>query len=509
MSHPHAVELNTRATRSRLVFEGQRRAALAEPYPRYEERRSRLLQLKQQLQRYQDVLPVAIAEDFGWRAPVESKLIDVMAPVLEIRHTLSKLRRWMKPRRRSPELLFATNSLKVTYQPKGVVGIIVPWNFPLFLAISPLTTALAAGNRVMIKMPRACPATTRALRQMLGEIFSEDLVAVIAADEPDSREFSKLPFNHIVFTGSPDSGKDIMANAAANLTPVTLELGGKSPAIVSRPCSIKDAAKRIAHGKAFNSGQICVAPDYAMVPEESLQAFVVAVKDAFLAMHARTEGSEDYTSIINAKQQENFYALLADAETKGALIIRCGPESSGAQQPLRIVTGVTEDMLLAQQEIFGPILMVLTYQTIDQAINYMVRRPRPLALYCFGHDKAERQQILRDTHSGGVTINDWGWHCANFDAPFGGVGNSGMGTYHGVEGFRELSHTRTVFKRHRFYPIGLFYPPYGTKVQQWVFKLLLGKSDPTVQLLPSGVETPTPTAQEPVVEESLPVASSR
>ncbi len=495
MKKPYPLDLDTHATHLGRVFDQQRRAALAEPYPPYGVRRRRLQMLKQQLCRYQDVLPVAMAEDFGWRAPAESKLIDVMAPVLEIKHTLRKLKGWMRPQGRTPELLFATNSLQVTYQPKGVVGVIVPWNFPLFLAISPLTTALAAGNRVIIKMPRVCPATTQALRQMLGEVFDEDLVAVIGGDEPGARAFSKLPFNHIVFTGSPSAGKEIMANAAANLTPVTLELGGKSPAVVSRSYPLEDAAKRIAHGKAFNCGQICVAPDYALVPEESRDAFVTAVKASFQAMHATTEGSEDYTAIVNAKQEANFFALLEDAEAKGATIVRCGDEVTGRQQPLRIVTGITEAMRLAQEEIFGPILMVLTYKTIDEVVDYIVGRPRPLALYCFGHDKAERERLLRDTHSGGVTINDWGWHVTNFDAPFGGVGNSGMGTYHGVEGFRELSHTRTVFKRHRFYPIGLFYPPYGTRVQKRVLKFFLGDADPGVKLLPPVDVQPTKTEQ--------------
>ncbi len=277
-----------------------------------------------------------------------------------------------------------------------------------------------------------------------------------------------------------------MRTAAENLTPVTLELGGKSPAVVLRGYSVAEAATRIAHGKATNAGQICVSPDYALVPRESVEAFVAEVQAAFArSFGSRVEGHHDYTAIVNERQHARIVALLDGARAKGATVVACAEGGTGRQMPLHIVTGVTPEMRIAQEEIFGPILPVVAYDTLEQAIEHIRSGPRPLALYAFGHDAAARDQLLRHTHSGGVTINDWGWHVMNHDAPFGGVGNSGMGTYHGEEGFRELSHAKTVFQRHRFYPIGLFYPPYGNAVQRLVLKLWLGAGDPALQPAPA------------------------
>ncbi len=469
--------------RVRRLFAAQQAACGEQPFPSVVVRRGHLQALKRQVVRYQDVLAEAMSQDFGYRAPAESKMLDLLGSVLELNHAISHVRRWMKSSRRSTELLFLTNSVKVTYQPKGVVGVIVPWNFPIYLALGPLTTALAAGNRVMIKMPEVTPATNAVLKTMLAEVFDETQVAMVGEELQDPNVFTSLPFNHIVFTGSPEVGKIVMRTAAENLTPVTLELGGKSPALVTRHYDVTDAATRITHGKSTNCGQICVSPDYALVPRESVDKFVAGVKATFHRFYGgSTDGNANYTAVVHDRHHQRIHRLLDDARAKGALVEACAPAPTGAgrQMPLHIVTGLTPDMTIMQNELFGPILPVVPYDTMDEAISFINARPRPLALYCFSHDRVEREQLLRRTHSGGVAINDWGWQVINHDAPFGGVGNSGMGNYHGEEGFRELSHAKTVFKRQRFFPIGLFYPPYGNFVQRMALKLFLGKADPKV-----------------------------
>ena len=464
------------------LFAAQQHAFLAAPLPSAARRRGHLKALKKQLLRYQDLLAEAIDRDFRGRAAAETKMLDVLPTTLEINHAIRHVARWMRARRRSVELLFASNSLQVTYQPKGVVGVIATWNFPVYLSMGPLVAALAAGNRVMVKMPDNLPATGAALKQMLGEAFAEDHVALVGGELEDPAAFTALPFDHIVFTGSPTVGRIVMRQAAANLTPVTLELGGKSPAVVLRDYSIREAATRIAHGKGINCGQVCVAPDYALVPRERIGEFVDAARQAFAHLYGtRLEDNPDYTAAIDERHAARIRAMLDDARARGARIVACGPEGGGRKIPLHIVTGCTPDMTVMREEIFGPILPIVPYDTLDDAIAVIRSRPRPLALYCFSHDRRARSRLLQRTHSGGVTLNDWAWHVINHDAPFGGVGNSGMGTYHGEEGFRELSHARTVFKRHRFYPIGLFYPPYGNIVQRWALRLFIGAADPAVR----------------------------
>jgi len=459
----------------------QKAAFLAAPLTTARERIDRLKAIKRQIARYQDVLAAAMSADFGHRSHAESKMFDLLGSVMEINHAVSHVRRWMKPSRRSTELLFMTNSVKVMYQPKGVVGVIVPWNFPVYLALGPAVTALAAGNRVMIKMPEATPATNAALRTMLAEVFAEDLVAVVGEELADPNVFTSQPFDHIVFTGSPAVGRIVMRTAAANLTPVTLELGGKSPAIVTRNYPVGDAARRITHGKSANAGQICVSPDYALVPHERVADFIAGVRRTFQGFYGgRTAGNPNYTSIVDERQHRRIRRLLDDARAKGATVESCGPVPAEGDRamPLQIVTNLRPDMLVMSEELFGPILPIIPYDSMEDAIDFINRRERPLALYCFSHDGAEREDLLRRTHSGGVSVNDWGWHVVNHDAPFGGIGNSGMGNYHGEEGFRELSHAKTVFKRQRFFPIGLFYPPYGSLVQRLALKFFLGNPDP-------------------------------
>lgn len=471
--------------RIQRIFAAQQQAFLNHPYPTAEQRRCKIEQIKEQIQRFQDVLAQAISQDFGFRSPTESKMIEMLASIFEAKHAASHVRRWMRNSRRTPELLFATNSLRVTYQPKGVVGVIVPWNYPVYLAIGPLIAALAAGNRVMIKMPEATANTNTALRRMLKEVFPEDEVAVVGGELSDPNLFTSLPFDHIVFTGSPAVGRVVMRTAAENLTPVTLELGGKSPAIVLPDYPIAEAAKRITHGKATNCGQTCVSPDYALVPRSSVDSFVNEAVTTFRNLFGSSvENNPDYTSIVNTRQFTRINALLEDAKAKGARVISCIPEpqnNHGRKLPLQLILNCTPEMQVLQEELFGPLLPVVPYDSLEEVIQYVNSGERPLAMYCFTHDAANRKELLRRTHAGGVTVNDWGWHVINHDAPFGGIGNSGMGNYHGIEGFRELSHAKTVFKRHRFFPISLFYPPYGNLVQQLVQRLFLGKSDPSVR----------------------------
>lgn len=476
-----AAAANERVAR---LFHLQRAAFQAAPAPGADERIARLRAIKRQIGRYQDLLADAMSRDFGHRSHAESKMLDLLGTTLDLNHTLSHLRRWMKPSRRSTELLFKTNSVAVHYQPKGVVGVITPWNFPVYLALGPAIAALAAGNRVMIKMPEATPATNAVLKAMLAEVFAEDLVAVVGEELADPNVFTAQPFDHIVFTGSPAVGRIVMRTAAANLTPVTLELGGKSPALVTRNYPVADAALRITHGKTTNAGQICVSPDYALVPRERVPAFIAGVRQSFDRLFAnRVCGNPDYTEVVDARQFARIQALLDDARAKGARIESCGPPPVGSERslPLQILTELRPDMRVMQEELFGPLLPVVPYDTMEEAIAFINARERPLALYCFSHDAAERDELLRRTHSGGVSINDWGWHVVNHDAPFGGIGNSGMGNYHGVEGFRELSHARTVFKRQRFFPIGLFYPPYGGAIQRLALKFFLGEADPALK----------------------------
>lgn len=470
------IEANAEAD-VRRKFAAQRAAFSSQPYPTLAHRRLALRNLREAIRRHAHDCAAAAADDFGVRHAGETMLVDLLPSLLHIDHLLRNLRRWMRPSRRHTELLFRTNRARVEYQPKGVVGIVVPWNFPFYLALGPLATALAAGNRCLVKTSEYAPHASRALRSMLHEVFSEDEVAVVEGDAECAKAFCALPFDHLVFTGSPAVGREVMRAAAANLTPATLELGGKSPAIVSRSADLAVAARRIAHGKTTNAGQVCIAPDYALVPREQIEAFVTAVASAF---RARVGDGSGYTSMIDARAHRRMQDLLADARAHGAHIVTCEANTSHERQlPLQIVLDVTPQMRIAREEIFGPLLPVIGYDTFDDALRYVQRGERPLALYWFGRDRAESARVLRETHAGGVTLNDWGWHALNHDLPFGGTGMSGIGNYHGEEGFRELSHAKAVFAEHRWFPVELFHPPYGNAVQRAVLRWYFGSGSGT------------------------------
>lgn len=457
----------------RQVFIRQQSAFADEPSPTVPERRAALRSLKKQLLNHQDELASAVAVDFGTRSIAETKLLEVLGAVMAINHAIRCVGRWQRNRKRSVELLFLSNSLTVQYQPKGVVGIIVPWNFPIYLAIGPLVAAIAAGNRVMLKMSELTPETNSVMRRLISGAFSKDSVFVAGDEITDPTVFTGLPFNHLVFTGSTRVGRIVMTAAAQHLTPVTLELGGKSPAIVLPDADLENAARCIAHGKSTNAGQVCVSPDYALVPRENLDEFARLVQKTKNIQSMGESDRGQHTSVIKGHHTERLRRLLDDAVQNGARLWPCGTVGKSKEPSLFLVTETTNEMQLMREEIFGPVLPVLPYDSVEEAISYVSSRDRPLALYCFGRSSTGIKSVLDRTHSGGVTINDWGWHVLNHDAPFGGVGGSGMGSYHGVEGFRELSHARTVFKRRSWFPIGLFHPPYGNFVQRLVGKLWL------------------------------------
>jgi len=447
------------------------------------ERRQQLLLLKRQISRYQDVFADAVSLDFGGRPAFESRLVEVVGTTWVIDHARRNVGKWMKPVSRWPQMLFSgPNKLHVTYQAKGVVGIVAPWNMPLYLSLGPLAAALAAGNRAMIKLPEETPNANKVIRALVSEVFAEDLVAVFGEELTDPATFSNLPFDHLIFTGSQRVAKSIMASAAQHLTPLTLELGGKSPALVAQDYDIKDAALRITHGKVAMAGQICVAPDYALVPEVKLAAFCDAVKTAFNQFYPEgVVNRPEYCSVINPRQLARLNELLDDARAKGATVTAVAPWDGGLRMPLHLVTNVSADMRVMQEEVFGPILPVMGYESVAQSIQYVQAQPHPLALYVFTRQGATAYSVLSQTQSGGVTVNDWGWHVVNAAVPFGGVGASGYGSYHGVEGFHELSNARPVFRRHPTFPTQFFHPPVNRGprglFQNFWMNLYVGKGD--------------------------------
>jgi coniferyl-aldehyde dehydrogenase len=456
------------ATESALndTLERQRAAFLRDGPPSLVTRRRDLMKLKRGLLARQEEFVAALDKDFGHRARQETLMLDIGSVVETIKYLHRNLRRFMRPERRGTTMVFFPGSNRVVYQPLGVVGIVAPWNYPVSLALAPLATAIAAGNRVMLKPSEFTPATTALLAAMLGELYDEDQVAVVTGDAKIGAEFTKLKFDHILFTGSTPVGRHVMRAASENLVPVTLELGGKSPVFVERGTSLADAAYRIAHGKLANGGQTCVAPDYALVPEEDVEAFTAAFTQAVDRLYPDIAANPDYTWIINDHHFARLTGLASDAVAKGARMIEIGakPANSSSQSRLflpKLLLGVTDAMEVMHEEIFGPILPIVTYRELDEAIAYVNARPRPLALYVFGPDGPGRQRVLERTTSGNITVNDTLMHYVQDDLPFGGVGASGMGAYHGPEGFKTLSHAKGIYTQARFNVAEGVRPPFG------------------------------------------------
>ncbi len=448
-------------TEAQRIFLLQRQAFLRQPYPSLEERLENLRKLEQVLLDNDDLIADAVRQDFGHRCPEETKMLELFGCVDGIRYTRRMLKKWMRPQRRKVSPMFFPGKNWVMPQPKGVVGIISPWNYPVFLTVSPLTSVLAAGNRAMIKMASNSQTVCRLLAEKFRAVFPEDTVAILPGVRP--QEFSTLPFDHLIFTGSADAGKTVMRNAAEHLTPVTLELGGKSPTIICEDFDLREAAERILYGKYINAGQTCLAPDYLFVPTKQRDSFVELAKDIMSRRYPDPE-DESYTSVIDDRSYRRLRATLEDAERKGAKIVPLVPQPKFNDHlrkiPPTLVLDPTDDMVIMQEEIFGPLFPVKTYNDLDEVVAYINERDRPLGLYIFTNDRAKRDKVLFSTVSGGVTVNHVVLHVAQHDLPFGGIGASGMGQYHAYEGFLEFSKLRPVFQAPRFSLLRLMYPPY-------------------------------------------------
>ncbi|NLQ17073.1 coniferyl aldehyde dehydrogenase [Marinomonas sp. M1K-6] len=471
--HPPAQEI----ARLQDLFAKQQSAFHCHSMPSAASRIDQLRALKVALIHHQDAIIHAVNEDFSCRAKDETLITEIMMTVQSLNYMIKNIHRWMRPSRRRVSLLFTPSSNQVIYQPLGVVGIMVPWNYPIQLAIVPLATAIAAGNRAMIKMSEFTPATNSVIKKLLADVFDEESVAVIEGEVEVSSAFSETPWNHLIFTGSTAVGKHVMSAAAKNLTPVTLELGGKSPAIIAPGADLHDAVDRICFGKSVNAGQTCISPDYVLLPKGAEKEFIDKYRQAFTQMYPSLRDNSSYTAIINDRQYERLAGWLLEAEDKGAKITQINPaheDFAGTRKmPPHIIEEGTDSMTIMQEELFGPILPIVPYQSLDDAIHYINNRERPLALYLFSGDKVQQEHVLKQTHSGGVSINDTLMHIAQDDMPFGGIGPSGMGHYHGKEGFLTLSKAKSVHRKGRFNIGKIIYPPYGTAWHKLIYKIFI------------------------------------
>ncbi|MEO6722271.1 MAG: coniferyl aldehyde dehydrogenase [Ferruginibacter sp.] len=452
---PGSDELHT-------ILTNQRNAFLHDGPPTLEQRRADLKKFKVALIARRTEIEEAINTDFGHRSRHETAIVEILGVIEGLKYLSSNLKKFMTPGKRSVALHMRFGNARVEYQPLGVVGVISPWNYPINLSLMPVVTAIAAGNRVMLKPSKFTPATNAVIASMFSEIFPKEQVTLVNGD---GAAFSRLPFDHLIFTGSTLVGRSVMKAASENLVPVTLELGGKSPVIVSKGYSLEKATSRIVYGKLLSAGQTCIAPDYALVHESEVDDFIKAYEHSVKAAYPEGPTGDDYTSIVNEQQFKILNELLDDARTHGAQVIEVGNRPGDASKRPHtmaptIVLNVTDEMRIAKEEIFGPILPILTYQSIDDAINYVNARPRPLALYFFTHDDEDKQRVLSRTTSGNVTINGTFSHIAQDDLSFGGVGESGMGAYHGIEGFRTLSHAKGIYEQGIWNGMDLLHAPF-------------------------------------------------
>ena len=457
-------------------FRLQRAAFERQPFPDLSVRKDRLKRLLALTERHEADICAAIDADFGGRSAHETRLAELFVVRAGIRHTLSHLSGWMRERRVATTLPFLPGRNRLLPQPLGVVGIVSPWNYPFQLAVAPVTAALAAGNRVLVKPSELTPAFSALLAGLASEHFSPDELSVITGDAEMGKAFVSMPFDHLLFTGSTAVGRQVAVAAAANLTPVTLELGGKSPAIFDPSCDLDAATASIAYGKLLNAGQTCIAPDYLLVPKGQSGTVAAKLAAAVARLYPTLRDNPDYTAIISDRHFQRLRAMIAEARDAGADVVEINPagEDFGATSRKLLPTLVSNagpDLRLMREEIFGPVLPIVEYAAIDEAISYVNQADRPLALYWFGKDSTNRQRILRETAAGGVTINDCMLHLVQENQPFGGVGASGMGAYHGEWGFRTFSKEKPVFLQSRLSAGALLRPPYG-KTFERLFGLL-------------------------------------
>ncbi|MDP6764463.1 MAG: coniferyl aldehyde dehydrogenase [SAR324 cluster bacterium] len=436
-------------------FDQMREAQLADPMPGLETRRDRLQRLLKGLEEREEAFTKAISTDFGQRSAFETANYDITVTLADIKYQIRNLARWMRIRKRSVPLHLMPGRARIVPQPLGVVGVISPWNFPVFLSLSPVAGAIAAGNRVMLKPSEWTPKTSALLAELASEAFEPDEFAVFEGGIETGRAFSELPFDHLLFTGSTRVAKEVSNSAAKNLTPLTLELGGKSPALVCPGANLKRAAERIVFGKLANAGQICIAPDYVFVERAKFHDFIEMLQTYIKKAYPRLNNNPDYTSIISADHFSRLNRMIEEAREEGAEIISINPdgetlEPSARKIPPTLILRPNPMLGVMQEEIFGPILPVLSYEKIEEAIEFIQHRARPLALYLFTEKARERERILRETISGGVAVNEVLFHCVCETLPFGGVGASGMGSYHGQAGFDTFSHLKPVFIQPRF-----------------------------------------------------------
>lgn len=459
------------------ALEKQRASFIQDGYPSLEVRLDRISRLEDLIHDNLDALCQAMSEDFGHRSPHQSRVADMFASLETIKQTKKQLAKWMRPEKRKAP--FPLNLLgakaEVLYQPKGVVGNITTWNFPVFVAITPLVGIFAAGNRAMVKLTEVTPKTSELLKELFAKYFDETELVGVTGEAEVGAAFSALPLDHIIFTGATSIARHILAAAAPNLTPVTLELGGKSPTIISRSADLKEATERIFTGKALNVGQVCISPDYVFVAQDQLEPFLDYAKAHVSHMFPTMLNNPDYSSVVNERHCQRVQSYINDAKERGVQMIEINPakedfsQQSGTNKiPLTLAINPPEDCKIMQNEIFGPAIIIKTYQNIQETIDYINSNPRPLALYYFGSDEAEKRQVLHNTTSGNVTINDVIAHAGVEDIPFGGIGPSGMGNYHGFDGFKTFSHAKGVFSQTKMNMMKLsgMIPPYGDKTEK-------------------------------------------
>lgn len=459
------------------ILAAQKFAYQQNPHTSAKVRIERLNRLKQVLVKYQDQLAQAINQDYGNRSISETKIGELLTCLEQIKYYSKNIKQWMKPSKRHISMIHQPAKGWVEYQPLGVIGIISPWNYPLLLSVGPLICALAAGNHAMLKISSVSQNFAEVLDRALSEAFPAELVSVIYGGGKISDDFSHLAFDKIIFTGSTQIGKTVMAAAAENLVPVILELGGKSPVIVHPSIDLDDVAQRVAVGKLWNAGQTCVAPDYLFLPRGKSAEFAKLFAHYATEMYPSLLNNPDYTSIVNDKQYARLRAYLHNAQQNGAQLIECNPQHEDLLPQRKIaptlLTNVTPDMEIMQNEIFGPLLPIMEYDQIDDVIHFINSRARPLALYYFDFDQARADYVAQRTHSGHFGLNTVLTHVAQDDLPFGGIGASGMGKYHGPEGFFSLSHERSMMSNPKLYSLKFILPPFNKPIHRLISKTLL------------------------------------